>query len=106
MLEDAYPPSATPNIKTRDVVYHIIQLGLTNKVYIDLTERFSYRSSRGNEYLFICYRFDANKILARTLKTRYAETITEVWRILNNKFSASGVTTNTYLMDNEASWDL
>ena len=56
--------------------------------------------------MIIGYHFDANEILATPLKNRYAGTITEAWRILNDKFAAAGVTPNTYVMDNEASWDL
>ena len=85
IIEDSYSPSPTPNAKTHDVVYHITQLGPTNKSYIDLTGRFPYRSSRDNEYFLIGYHFEANAILATQLKNRHAGTITEAWRVLNEK---------------------
>ena len=103
ILDDVYPPSPTPNVKTYNVVYHITQLGPTNKAYPYLTGRFIYRLSRGNEHLLIAYHIDANVIWETPSKNRHAGTITEAWRILNGKFSAVGVTPNTYVMDNEES---
>ena len=40
------------------------------------------------------------------LKNRHAGIIVEAWRIIKDNFSAAGVTPNTYVMDNEATWDL
>ena len=37
ILEDTHPPLRTFNVKTHDIVCHIIQLGTTNKLCTDLT---------------------------------------------------------------------
>ena len=78
----------------------------TNNAFIDLTRRFPYRSSRGNEYVLIGYYYDANAIQTERLKSRHSWTINEVWKILNDNVTIAGVNPNTYMMKNEASWDL
>ena len=66
-MQDAFPSSNSPNIKTKEVLYAMMdsdkELG-----YIDLTGRFPYKSSRGNEYILIAYNYDGNTILAEPLK--------------------------------------
>ena len=40
------------------------------------------------------------------MKSRHSWTINEVWKILNDNVTIAGVNPNTYMMKNEASWDL
>ena len=61
----------------------------TNKAYMDLTGRFPYKSSRGNEYILIAFHYDSNAILGLPLKNRQAKTITNAWKTLQNKFISS-----------------
>ena len=56
--------------------------------------------------MLIGYHYTASAILVIPLRNRHAGTITEVWRILNEQFATAGVNPNTYVMDNEASWNL
>ena len=49
----------------------------TGLAYIDLTDRFPYRSERGNEYILVGYHYDANAILCTALKKRQSSTITK-----------------------------
>ena len=46
--EDSFPISETPNIKTNDVVYAVINRNEIYTAYTDLTGRFPIQSSRGN----------------------------------------------------------
>ena len=48
-----------------------------NNTYTDSIGRFSYRSSRVNEYIFAGYHYDGNDILAEPLKNRTVEVITQ-----------------------------
>ena len=73
---------------------------------MDLTGRFSYQSSRGNNYLMVAYNYDANAILVEVLKNRQASSIVSAWKSLNKKFHDAGVQPNTYILDNECSADL
>ena len=75
-------------------------------VYIDLTGRFPYRSSRGNEYVLVGYHYDANCILAEPLKNREARTVTNAWEKMNARFAAAGSKPKNYIMDNECSNEL
>ena len=68
IAEDAFPKSNAPNIKTYHVAYSLVELPPKNVAYTDLTGRFPYRSSSGNEYIMVGYHYDGNVILGETLK--------------------------------------
>ena len=100
---DAFPTSEVPNIKTHDVAYSLVELPPKNTAFTDLTGRFPYRSSSGNEYIMVGYHFDSNVILGEPIKNRQAQTITTAWKKLNSKFAIAGMQPNTYVLDNEVS---
>ena len=68
ILEEKFPTSPSPNQKTNDVSYHVLNVNCKDKVYTNLIGKFSYRSLRGNTYIFIGYHYDANAILATPIK--------------------------------------
>ena len=103
IMDDAFPAAAS---KTQDVMYAITNPHREGKAYADLTGRFPYRSSRGNEYILVAYHYDSNAILATAIKNRQAATITSAWKNLNSQFAKAGAQPTTYIMDNEASTDL
>ena len=74
--------------------------------YTDLTGRFPYRSSQGNQYILVAYHYDANCIYGEAIKNRKSQTITEAWTKIHNLFTKSGVAPNTYVMDNEISAEM
>ena len=100
IIKDVFPSSEEPNNKTNDVAYAIVEVTLKNVAYIDLTGRFPYRSSSGNEYILAGYHYDGNVILAEQLKNRIAATITETWEKINNKFATAKIQPRTYILDN------
>ena len=65
---DNFPSSPSPNTKSQDVAYMIINKSEVCTAYTDLTGRFPCRSSSGNEYLMIAYHYDGNVIVAKPLK--------------------------------------
>ena len=103
IADDAFPPTPSPNVKTFDVAYSLVPLPPKNIAYTDLTGRFPYRSSSGNEYIMVGYHFDGNVILGEAIKNRQAQTITTAWHKLNKKLSSAGMQPNTYVLDNEVS---
>ena len=105
--DDAFPASPTPNIKDHSVVYalHHEETAI-EKAYTDLTGRFPFRSSRGNQYILIGYHPDSNAILAKAVKNRTAATLTSAWKTLHSRFQKSGVAPKTYILDNECSNEL
>ena len=77
--EDSFPESETPNIKTNDVVYAVINRNEICTAYTDLTGRFPMRSSRGNQYISVEYHYDGNYILGKAIKDRKSGTLTAAW---------------------------
>ena len=63
--------------KTYDYVSWIEQYKPKLTTYTDLTGRFPYKSTRGNEYIFVMYDYDSNAITATPLKNRRAKTISD-----------------------------
>ena len=104
--EDTFPQSETPNMKTNDVVYAVINRNEICTAYTDLTGRFPMQSSRGNQYILVGYHYDGNCILEKAIKDRKAGTLTATWQPLRNIFAKAGVAPNTYVMDNEISEEL
>ena len=76
MEADHFPPSLSPNEKTNDVCYAIIDKDVISTAYTDLTGRFPMRSSRDNEYIMVAYHYDANLIYGNAIKNRKANTLT------------------------------
>ena len=64
ILKDTFPPSTSPNIKTNNVIYAIIEAEDTISSYFYLTGRFPQHTSRGNWYLIV----DTNSILEIPIK--------------------------------------
>lgn len=100
---DFFPPSDTPNIKTNEVMYSLVNNNKEGLGYFDLTGKFPYRSARGNQYILIGYHYDSNAILAVPIKNRNASVITAGWKELHDQFTTAGVAPTTYILDNEVS---
>ena len=101
--QDAFPQSDIHNKKTNEVICSVIQTNTTDLGFTDLTGRFPYRSSRGNEYILVAYNYDGNCILAEAIKNREAKSITSAWTSMNTKFAVAGIQPKVYLLDNEIS---
>ena len=76
------------------------------KGFFDLTGRFPFPSSRGNNYILVLYDFDSNAILAEPIANRTTGEIKRAWELLHEKLRSRGVPPKTYVMDNEASKEL
>ena len=75
----------------------------TNKAYTDLTGRFPVQSSRGNNYILVCYSYDGNTILAEPLKNRSAPEMIRVWKKVNNTLASAGIEPKISILNNEIS---
>ena len=103
---DHFPLKDTNNQKTHQAAALIIPFNSTSKAYGDLTGRFPYTSSRGNQYILIIYDHDSNAILCEPLKNRKGPEIKRGWMKLNSMLAQGGNEPKIYLMDNEASTEL
>lgn len=90
----------TPNTKTHNLFFAIKNLTLTT-AYQDLTGRFPVQSSRGNNYILVCYSYNLNIILAHPLCNRRAPDIVKGWQTLNEHPHKAGVQPERYIFDNE-----
>ena len=99
---DAFPPQSKP--KTQEMGITITSV--KNIAYSDLTGQFPHISSRGHTYLLTIYDYDANDILAGTLKIRQAKEIATVWKKRHLQLTKNGHEVKYYIMDNECSQDL
>ena len=103
IIEDAFPTTNNPNTRKNDVLFTIVESSAKGMGYIGLKGIFPYKSARCNEYILVGYHYDANAILAESIKNRKAQTITQEWEKLNNQCSKAGIQPNTYIVDNEES---
>ena len=73
---------------------------------MDPTGRFPYNPSRGNEYILIVYHVDSNIVLGTPIKNGKAHTIKQTWIKLQNILSNYIASPNTWILDNETSFEL
>ena len=74
--EDISPLLHSPNLRKHNVAYAIIDPTNMTNAYFDLTGKFPQRSSSGNQYIFVGYKYDANSILAEPIKNKTTTSIT------------------------------
>ena len=103
--EDFFPEPDSPNIRTNDLCAIVVPFNQKSIAYSDLTGRFPYKSSRGNEYLLVVYDYDSNAILVEPLKNRAAKTITTAYEKIHTVFKNRGIAPKLYILDNEISGD-
>ena len=103
---DFFPQSETPNARTHNVCYTLLDHDDLSTAYMDTTGKFPQKSSRGHEYILIGYHYDANLIYGIPLKNRKGTTFSDAWEQLHSIFSKAGAAPNTWVLDNEKSRDL
>ena len=74
-----------------------------DKCYSDLTGRFPFKSSRGNNYILVVYHFDGNAILAQCIKNREADTVSTAWETVVRRIKSNNLPPKHFVMDNETS---
>ena len=79
------------------------QKGL-EKSFSDQTERFPARSSRGDQYIFILYSYDANSINARPIKSRESIKVVDTCIESFNLSKSNGHEPKIHILDNECSF--
>ena len=84
----------------------LINLDQSITGFIDLMSRFPKISSCENQYIIVGYHYDANYILAKSIKNRQGLTITEAWQSIHNNFKKMGTAPTIYILDNKTSKEL
>ena len=67
---DYFPAPESPKTKTNEIFIKITPFKPTQKEYSDLTGRFPYTSSQGNQYFVVVYDYNSNAILVKVIKSR------------------------------------
>ena len=78
----------------------------TKKTYGDLTGRFPYTSSRGNQYFLVIYNYDSNAILVELLKSRSGTELSSAYNCACDWSSRSGCPPKFFMLDNKIPTDL
>jgi hypothetical protein len=99
---DFHPLPENDNTKTHEcyLTYYAKGEGIT---YSDLTGIYPTKSSRGNQYIVVCYDYDTNSIQARLTKSHNATDIRDATMSMIEKLASSGHPPKLHIMDNEAS---
>ena len=89
--------------KTQSCFYIILDMAKLATTYMDLTGKFPYQSSHGNNYVLVPYNYDGNAILVEPMPDREAVTIISCWKKYHDRLINNGVVTTKYILDNECS---
>ena len=92
--------------KTYEYASLIVPFTPKLKTYMDLTGRFPYKSSSGNEYIYVMYDFDSNAIFGLPIKNRQAKTLATAWETLHQRLTIHGHPTKHFVLDNEIGAEL
>ena len=100
--DDNFTPPTIPT-RTHETICTIIDFRQKEKAYADLTGRFPFVSSKGNQYFVVVYDYDSNLILVEVIPDRNAETITKAYLKIYNMLKKRGRPPKTFILDNEVS---
>ena len=94
----------TLNLHT-EKTHHVYATIIDGKeeIYTDLTGAFPWKSSTGNQYIFVLYDFDSNNIITSPVKNRTKGEIKQAYEKLLGKLKSAGLKPKLQRMDNEAS---
>ena len=60
--------------------------------------RFPQQSRRENQYILVAYHYNENNIDAEAIQNSEASTITNAWKIINERYKIVGIEHKTYVM--------
>ena len=105
-FQDAFPQDEILHRPTHNVICALIPFEARFTGYMDLTGKFPYPSSRGNQYIVVTYDYDTNAILAEPVKNRQAGEIKSAFLKSYEKLAARGAVPQLFICDNECSNNL
>ena len=85
---DFYPTDGDQ--KTYEYASMVIPFNPRLKTYMDRTGRFPFKSSTGNEYIYVMYDYDSNAIFGLLIKNRQAKTLITAWELLHSQLTTHG----------------
>ena len=67
LLQDMAPVPDSPNVHSHNVMSMLVPFSAKELSYGDITGIFPYKSSRGNQYIYVSYDYDSNSILVEAM---------------------------------------
>ena len=80
-----------------------LAITIDGTLYTDLTGRFSIRSYKGNQYIFLAYVYNSNAILVRAMNTRATQSMIESFQSVYEYLIKKDFKPKLHVMDNECS---
>ena len=74
----------------------------TGTIYIDMTGKFPYQSLEGMQYVFVCYDYTTNAILAKPIQDTKNETIEKAFKCTFEYLEQKGFKPCLNIIDNQA----
>ena len=106
LRNDYFPHDEQLTLPTNDHMCLLMPFKSKDTGFFDLTGRFPYPSSQGNQYIMIMYSYDHNAILAEPTKSRQSGELKKAFLKLYSRLADAGAAPNMYICDNECSADL
>ena len=103
---DSFPNDEKLIRPSNDVMCLLMPFQAKNLGYFDLTGRFPYTSSRGNQYIMVMYHYDHNAILVEATKSRQAAELKKTFLTMYERLQRCGAAPNIYICDNECAAEL
>ena len=102
MGHDQYPKQES-NAACKLFCFAALDNTIKDTFYSDLTGKFSVRSHKGNQYIFITYVYDANAILIRAMSNHEADTQVKAFKDIYAYLKQRNFNPVLHVMDNECS---
>ena len=106
IMHDDFFPAQEGTKPTNYCMVAMIPFEANHTGYSDITGRFPYASSRGNQYLLVIYDWDSNAILAQPIKSRRASDIKTAFNKIVLHLESRGAKPSYFILDNEVSGEL
>jgi hypothetical protein len=95
-------PTADTDLGTKP---HLVYAVLVDQgqLYTDLTGKFPVRSSKGNQYVMVCYIYDCNYVKVIPMKSRSISEWVKAYDHIHQELTVKGFKPKLQTLDNEAS---
>ena len=99
ILQDFLPAPETPKVHSRNVMSIFIPSSAKELSYCNITRSIPFKSSRGNQYVYVLCDYDSNTILVEPMKTRQAQKIATTWTKLYKRLYKHGHKISHFILD-------
>ncbi len=102
-IHDDFFPKQVETKRTNKIFFKVLTFAPKFTAYSDLTGKFPYCSSRGNQHIMVMCDYDSNAILQRAVKSRQAADLTNDFISMVDELAIWGVKPELFILDNKIS---